>query len=140
MPTSTATDKEAREYLRGLANLSGYSLFVLALLLGTAMIVTEPERFPGSVWTYVKELSHPGLVWGIFPVVAGVLGLVGMVTKRYIFSLVSTFTCSLWSFVMGCFLAAALTFGGANIWWPLIMMFLSISYTLLGLSFTERYL
>ena len=68
-------------------------------------------------------------------------GLTGLVAQHHWTVVTGCLLGSLWAFVLGCFMwVTVFTDTAANPWWPGIMWFLALHYTLLGMSFTERYL
>ena len=127
--------------LRGLVDFQALVTFLVGCYLGLSMLLNGNNHFNPSIWTDIWELPHAQLVWGLVPLVSSLVGLTGLVAQHHWTVVTGCLLGSLWAFVLGCFMwVTVFTDTAANPWWPGIMWFLALHYTLLGMSFTERYL
>jgi hypothetical protein len=133
--------KSARDGLRRLSNIFGYVLFLLGAYLGATMAWGGHDRFKYASWQYAWQVPEADYVWGIPPLVVGVVGLLSLVFKFYH---VASFACaigSFWAFLLGAFLVASIPgVPTANLWWAALLWFISFSYTMVALTFADRYL
>ena len=127
--------------LRSLANAFGYIIFGVAIYIAGALYFGHPMRLSAASWVWFWQMPGGVHTWTIPPSVAGVVGIFGIWSKRYHLAIISGVTCSAWSFVLGVILCAAVfTEEYANLIWFPMFWFLSASYSLLSLSFTQEYL
>lgn len=127
--------------LRQLVTVYGGGLLLVNCYLGLSMLILGPSHFTSGSWTYFWQLPGEVCLWGLWPLLSAVLGIVGLFTHRRKLAMVGCLTASLWAFLAGCFMWVALiTVSGTDPWWPAVMWYWSVSYTMLGMSLTDRYL
>lgn len=114
-------------------------LFFLGIYMGLTMMIAD-ARFQGHPsWTYVWVDSTSQWIWGLPPLITGLIGLISMVMRKYTVTVFMSGFASLWAFIIGFFLLVAVAQSEtANPWWPPLMWFVSLSYTLVAMTLIDK--
>lgn len=127
--------------LRSLANTFGYLVFTVGLYLAVALFWGGHNRLSAQSWVWFWQMPGGLLTWCIPPFLGSIAGIVSLIFKRYSITILACALCSGWAFTLGVVLfAAVFTEDHANLVWFPLWWFLSSSYTMLAISYTEDYL